>query len=435
MDWVACRAKSCLSVRSFREARQHLCGPRRIRLPLLLLTAASLAGCQSLKHTIEPERILPRPSETLPIDAKGGVSCDALQVDTASEIPTEIQSFIRARYCAERSTGDDQQRWIRRFVEKGVALSDRTCSLFFDDMEHRRVDAGYAQTNMNIAGTAVTAVLAASGNHTRSIFNVATALALGNAWFENYKTNFVLTPSLGKLHDSMYKNLRRPLSDEVLAKAKAKTNGYETLDEAVVDVQQYDQLCSHKAVVMYLEKAVENAEVTTFPSGIPAKNLAAANVLLAKLYKIAAPDGTEGFTAKQSALLYIIATADDATRKSVADAATKLAPELGPFIAKLMPKLPDMPVEVLTDLVSIGELLNYESDEQVRQTRLKVREELEAGKSTKDAKTTPAERRQAEDKRREDLARVFEAGKPRGPTTGRINFSYEMVRPSERVGR
>jgi hypothetical protein len=392
-----------------------------------------------MKHTIEPERILPLPSDSVSTEGlpttNGSVDC-ALNGATSGPIPTEIQGFVLARYCAERSGEEsDRQKWRRRFVERGVALSDRTCSLFFDEMEHRRVDAGYAQTNMNIAGTAVTAVLAASGNNARSVFNVATALALGNAWFENYKANYVLTPSLGKLHDSMNKKLRKPLSDAVLASAK---EGYDTLEAAVVDVQQYDQLCSHKSIVMYLEKAVENAEVEPFQPAVPTKDAAAAKVILAKLYKQASPTGTETFTDKQAAMLYIIATTDDATsRQSVANAAKKLAPEIEPFLKNLMPKLPEVPVDVLTDFTAVGKLLDFDGNADVRNARLALDQQVAADKSKNGGKlAAAASADQDERKRKEALTKAFEAGTLTKPaTTGRINFGYEMVKPSARSGR
>ncbi|WP_431262481.1 hypothetical protein ACQ859_20370 [Roseateles chitinivorans] len=259
-----------------------------LRLTTGALLALALSGCASLRHSIEPERILPLPGESVVVPKSltddNGVKC-ALAPSVASDgsIPTEVEQFSQAMYCAYTADASQQGPWIRRFVEKGVTLSDRACTLFFDTLERRRVDAAYAQTNMNIGGTAVTAILSAAGHNARSAFNVATALAFGNAWFENYKGNFVLTPQLGKLHEKLKTDLRKPIGDRI--RERAVDGDYATFDVAKSDLQEYDELCSHKAIVLLLERSVEAAQIRPFAVGPATADVEQAEVIEAELFR------------------------------------------------------------------------------------------------------------------------------------------------------
>ena len=346
--------------------------------------ALLLGGCGSLDRSIEPLRIIPLPSETIafPVSlASGGsANCTLAPVEAGGAIPSEMQLFAQAMYCAYTS-GSSTEPWVRRFVEKGIALSDQTCGLFFDTLERRRIDASYAQTNMNIGGTAVTAILVGAGHHARSAFNVATALALGNAWYENYKSNYVLTPQLGRLHRKLQTDVRRPIGDAM--KAKAAANQYASFDLAKGDVQSYDELCSHKSVIFLLEEAIAAAEIQTFNSAPTDNDSAQAEVLKERLYTLAAPEGTQAFAKGQVEQLYIVATTQNIDRrKKIADAVSRVDDAMKPYVASL--KLnEDAPVaEAVALLVGVGRLMRLDASPMVNQYRLQIEGLLNKGSET-----------------------------------------------------
>lgn len=353
-----------------------------LRLLTVGLAALVLTGCSSLKHTIEPDRILPLPSDSvsLPASLKSNstVNCALAPIMTGDgAIPTEIERFTQAMYCAYSSTSEQQVPWIRRFVEKGIALSDQTCGLFFDVLERRRVDASYAQTNMNIAGTAVTAVLSAAGHNARSAFNFATALAFGNAWFENYKGNYILTPQLGKLHEKLKTELRKPIGDRI--KEHAAAGEYTGFDLAKMDLQEYDELCSHKAVVLLLERSVEAAQIRTFATGPSSADNEQAEVLEADLYALANPGGSGTFAKGEVEELYVVAmTENKDRRKLVAKAIVKLDPKTEPYIKALKLDADTPEPRAVAYLASVGRLRQFNDSAKVRQYRLLVDEQVEA---------------------------------------------------------
>jgi hypothetical protein len=228
---------------------------------LSLLTS----GCMNLQRTLEPEPIFPNPSSTISVTNQVDCSRESGLPQEGSSIPAEITQFSVAMYCAyttQFSNPDEYKKWMVRFVDKGLALSDQTCGLFFDALEARRVEAAYSQTNMNLAGTAATAILALTGTHNRAIFNLATALTAGNAWFENYKANYIMTPQTRKIHDLIQYSLRDPIKADITR--MSVTGGYRSFDAAKQDIMKYDALCSHKVISDVVTEAVARAVVDRF---------------------------------------------------------------------------------------------------------------------------------------------------------------------------
>ena len=415
-----------------------------LRVMTVGVLAMLLAGCASFKHTVEPERILPPPGESVSLPATlktgNGVNC-ALAPATTSDgsIPTEIERFTQSMYCAYSSTSDQQAPWIRRFVEKGVALSDQTCGLFFDTLERRRVDAAYAQTNVNIGGTAVLAILSAAGHNARSAFNVATALAFGNAWFENYKGNFILTPQLGKLHEKLKTELRRPIGDRI--KERAAAGEYASFDIAKVDLQEYDELCSHKAVVLLLERSVEAAQIRTFTSGPSTTDVEQSDVLETEVYSLANPGGSGTFAKGEVEELYVVATTEGKERrKLVATAMVKLDAKMDPYIKALKLDMDTPEPRAVAYLASIGRLRQFGDSGKVRQYRLLVDEQVEAdqkpptgGSQSPSAGGPSPTGATSQSGIAEQKARVARMGAAKSVTSASgqsVKFGYEIVRPA-----
>ncbi|TXD95419.1 hypothetical protein FUT87_06510 [Mitsuaria sp. TWR114] len=371
-----------------------------------------------------------------------GVKCGLSPAATVDgSIPTEIERFTQAMYCAYSTDESQQGPWIRRFVEKGVTLSDQTCGLFFDTLERRRVDAAYAQTNMNIGGTAVTAVLSAAGHNARSAFNVATALAFGNAWFENYKGNFVLTPQLGKLHEKLKTELRKPIGDRI--KERAASGDYASFDLAKVDLQEYDELCSHKAIVLLLERSVEAAQIRTFATGPSSADVEQAEVLEAELFALANPGVSGAFAKGEVEELYVVAmTASKERRLLVAAAIAKLDPKTAPYLKNLKLDADAPEARGVAFLTSIGKLRLLNDSDKVRRVRLEVDLQVEADQKAAAAgggqPTTPAgpsavsAQSQAsptvdEQARARRLAAIRNSSPQKEQS---VRFGYEVVKPA-----
>lgn len=413
----------------------------RNRLATSLLFSFSLAGCGTVNRTIEPEPILPRPDESvsvpLVLTSDGKVQCQLAPIAADGSIPTEMQLFAQAAYCAYSQSGTATEPWIRRFVEKGIALSDRTCGLFFDSLERRRVDSAYYQTNMNVAGTAVTAILAAAGNNARSVFNVATALAVGNAWFENYKANYVLTPQLGKLHRKLQSEIRKPIGDAMREKSAA--NGYTSFDLAKSDLQSYDELCSHKAIVYFLEEAITVSKFETYGGGPSENDVAQADVLRNRLYAQAAPAAPGTFSKGQVEQLFVVANSQNVERrKQVAQLVSGQDAKVGEYI-KLLKFGEDVPdADAVALVISIGRLLKFSDSTMVRQYQLLVDQALDrktAAPVAASSASSPANPgleslvKSASSAKAEELARWSVVKSTTATSNAGVNFNVRGVRP------
>lgn len=338
-----------------------------VRCCACLCAAVVLAGCINLPRTTEPERIFPAPSAQAPIvDLPKGTDGKACSEGSTTVLqaaqPSELVQFAAIMQCAYLSqSGQEMTRrvWMTRFVDKGVALSNQTCELFFDELERRRIETSYAQTNFNITGTSVSAILALSQHHTRAIFNIATALTAGNAWFENYKSNYVLTPQLRKLHDLIQTQLRDPIGNQI--KARNLANGYTSFDDAKHDLMRYDALCSHKVIQDVINEAVAKAKMDGFSPGVSASVQEQVNMLIKDIYSQASKNAPGTFAQGEFEALYVLATSSVADRMVAAKAYAKDASvtmyitELG-FDGK---KSPD--TNVLTKFRYIGDLLGMDT--------------------------------------------------------------------------
>lgn len=407
----------------------------------ILVLAFLQTGCGTVIRTIEPEAILPTPKERIPIPSayvsNGAVNCVLSAVTVDGSIPAEMEQFSQAMYCAYTMTDASSTEWIRRFVEKGIGLSDQTCGLFFDSLEKRRVDTSYYQTNMNVAGTAVTAILVGAGHNARSAFNVATALAFGNAWFENYKANYVFTPQLGKLHMKLKTDVRKPIGNEM--KRLASLNQYASFDQAKLDLQSYDELCSHKSIIYLLEDVLSAAKIETFNAEVTQSDKDQADVLAANLYSLAEGSGATGaFSDMELQMLYVVATTQGTElRKLVAIFISSTDHRMERYIQKL--KLDkDVPDATgVATILSIGQFLRYGNSAAVRQYRSLASKAIEVKQAA--ATSSLATGANITDKGRAQPSVTATAGEiaswqavkvqPLVASGRGVNFNFRAVRP------
>lgn len=151
-------------------------------------------------------------------------------------------------------------------------------------VETRRREASFAQTNMNIAGAGITALLAVTpGQHSRSIFNVASLLTASNAVFENYKAQYVLTPDVQVVHDQV-KRLRDQKAGGMLTKAHAP-GGYKSYGEAKQELLNYENLCSAANIRKIVTESVQVAKFV-FDDGTPELRGLKADTALRELHKL-----------------------------------------------------------------------------------------------------------------------------------------------------
>lgn len=396
----------------------------------VVVTTAVLSlttGCSSLSLRIEPDPLLPSLSKEIDVSGivgTGTAVCSKENTVLNGKIPSELTHFSVATYCAYKETRPETY-WMDRFVTKGLGLSDDNCERFFNELELRRVEASYAQTNTNIAGTALTAVLAATDAHRRAIFNLATLLTAGNAWFENYKANYIMTPQLRKLHELVQGSLRDPIAAAILAKSQA--NGYRTFDEAKRDLLRYDALCSHKVVYDIVTQSVAKAEIKTFETPPDRSKVEKAIEVKKAIYQAAAGGATGvaagAFADGEFEGLYVLATTPAGDRVKAAKALVSLFPQIAPYVTKLGLDVATPAPPTLEKFQLAGEYLGLDATEKVRSLRAQIKAKV------------------AEDDKAAAAAAAAPPGTQAFPSTAMINEALarqakfiETLRAKEAVG-
>ena len=359
-----------------------------------------LGGCANMGRSVEPEPFLPPTKAPLDVGAlfqvkvdpstcqSGGAGMTFLKADAT--IHSDYTRFIAYAYCTQETEhlANEEtkkvvfQQHTQRFVELGIAVADGLCREYFDVLEGRRVEARYNQTNMNVAGGVITALLAAAGGHQRAVLNLATGLTAGNAWYENYKSNYVLTPELRKLYDKV-RQLQEKTSAEMRAQARpegptsATANRYNTYGAAKADLVEYADLCSHKVMVDILNKSLDMARFTTEDVATPSANRDAAEALNAELSGLAGNKDGLLFKAETLEELYVIVTRGGKLDEMIAaiNASDTLKPTLGVAVKGLKLDTPTGFAEARVRLVQIGKLLGF--GQGIERTRARLQAALD----------------------------------------------------------
>ena len=354
-------------------------GKMRIRSILVLTVLLMTAGCQS-QQLRGPTSLFPDPSAATPLASlkasNGEIACSPSgAIVQADGIPSEFTQFAILSYCSYIAGKDTfVANWQIDFIDKGISLANQTCDIYFGQMEAQRAGLSYAQTNMNITGSAVTAALAVSTNHSRAIFNTATFLTAGNAWFENYKANYILTPQLRKLHEKIQTQLRDPIAAQM--KAKSEAHDYRSFDDAKRDVMQYDRLCSTAVLQDVVAESVAKAEIQGYPA-VGKERTKKAEPVIESLYQIGGEGSAGTYTAGDVEQLFVVATiADPAERILAANALSEMSPKLKSHV-KALGLNADVPVPTVTEKFQyLGELLQYDISSDVAAFRALLAEHL-----------------------------------------------------------
>lgn len=344
--------------------------------------SVSLVGCSTAGLTA-PTPIFPAPDKQ--IDTSGfpanALNCDAptkapLLTDSKN-IPTEFVQFGVLGYCyySETDPATPKANQLQeKFVAKGITLADQTCDQFFNRMEAQRQGVEYSQANTNTAGTGIIAALSFSGNHVRSVFNTATLLSASNGFYENYKSNFILTPQLQKLREKVQVNLKDPIAEQM--RQKSRDHLYTSYDDAKQDLLRYERLCSHTVLQDIVTDMVTKTELIPYAGSVNgvATNPAAAKIA-AELYAIGSSDGAGQYSQGEIEVLYVIATIQDETaRKTAVQAAMKLYSKLLAHFSKLDLETGsnDSINGVRLKLYQLGAMLGLEGKSTVSDYRLKI---------------------------------------------------------------
>lgn len=278
------------------------------RYATVAMAVLALGGCATINDLLQtnPDPLFTAPNTALvlpsTVNGLGAPTTDCESKWLAAQttaIPSDVDRFTAAMSCSLRG-GPAQHA---RFVEVGRLLATRQCDVFLDSLEDKRVHTGYNQTNMNTLVAGAAAVLAKTGHHAQSIFNLATGAVAANALIDNYRANYVMTHSLYQLRKKIKEG--QLLLDTAIDAAIAHQS-FTSFDDAKQDLLDYGEWCSHKTLVDIINSALRDTKIS---AETPEQSLASKDkqALFEQAKLVDAKIKGKAFTDRQFSLLFALA--------------------------------------------------------------------------------------------------------------------------------
>lgn len=290
--------------------------PARVALyAVVAMGALALGGCATMNDLLQtnPDPLFTAPNTALvlPSTVRGlgtqTTDCEStwLAAQTTA-IPSDVDRFTAAMSCSLRG-GPAQHA---RFVEVGRLLATRQCDVFLDSLEDKRVHTGYNQTNMNTLVAGAAAVLAKTGHHAQSIFNLATGAIAANSLIDNYRANYVMTHSLYQLRKKIKEG---QLLLDTAIDAGIAHQSFTSFDDAKQDLLDYGDWCSHKTLVDIINTALRDTKISaeTAEQSLASKDKQA---LFEQAKLVDANIKGKAFTDRQFSLLFALAKMGSSVR-------------------------------------------------------------------------------------------------------------------------
>jgi hypothetical protein len=224
---------------------------------LLTALVVLVSGCQTW---------VPRP----PIASKTVYGPDAAaspgKIQQPQESPqkgvaqSELSHFL---YLDNKARQDGAQTEdLFKYLESGIALSDRLCADWFTALEDSRQTSEFRQGTFSISGTTTGALLGLFKAAPEEIGAVAALFGGIDSWFNMGKATFFLTPKIGTLQEKL-SSLRREMSDEAVGNARTWAS-YQAAYRFLID---YGKTCTALELQRFVDSATELAKYEWKPRG------------------------------------------------------------------------------------------------------------------------------------------------------------------------
>lgn len=225
------------------EAMNRIVGP--------VLAAALLCGCSRSNFGLFGEQIDPaRVDEAA--DSPGAIALQG-SIPTSGITLPETATF--ASYYKLSATKPADAGLASAFLQSGITLSDRLCSVWFVRLGRAQARADNETSNLASLGALTSALLGFGSVNPRVIGGVASAFLFGHQVLSADQASFIVAPDIGAVQSSIV-GKQRILAAQLVSDAQSGKMNFWTAERNLIN---YDDQCSHLAVKNFVTNSVKAA--------------------------------------------------------------------------------------------------------------------------------------------------------------------------------
>jgi len=225
------------------------------------ILAITLSGCSNkiglFGEQIDPDKV----DETKPANpfAANTVHLDIVQGDLSKVAPSQNVTF--AGYWQQAANTPSDATLAREFMVSGMAVSDRQCLAWFEQLGQAQAKAGATADDLSGLGQLSATLMGLANASSGSIGGVSAGFLFGKQVISADTNAFIVTPDIGTVKAQIVQ-LRAQLAQRY--KANALLPGFDYF-QALQDLYDYDDQCSHLSVKKFVSDAVATAKNSQNP--------------------------------------------------------------------------------------------------------------------------------------------------------------------------
>ncbi|TAL02114.1 MAG: hypothetical protein EPO08_07840 [Rhodospirillaceae bacterium] len=270
-----------------------------LAIVFVFVCAITLSGCADGKFGIFGERIDP-----VKIDE---TSNEPIVTALQGNIPTGgipiAEKYTFVGYLKESAADPTNNNKAVALLKSGIVLSNRLCSLWFEQIGQAQARAGATSDDISSFGALTSTILGLANTDSKAIAAVSGTFLFGKQIISSDQANFIVAPDLGATKSAIT-GKRLVQANGLVADAEAKNIDYWWTLRNLID---YDDQCSHLAVKNFVSDAVAKSDPSKSQPGSGGQNsntqadtsadqgvVVSTGHALAGLFKASTPDLTAG---------------------------------------------------------------------------------------------------------------------------------------------
>jgi hypothetical protein len=238
---------------------------QRISTILALMPILIVAGCHTIPAILNPARIDDSPVALYGGAAPKNIELFAGNLDEITKNAISEKAFFPTWLAAAKAQKqDDASSTAQSMLLRGIALSDRLCSAWFQKLAEAQAKMAFERDAVSSVGGLAASIMGLSGTGAPAVAGVAAATGFGQQLIDSASANFIVAPDIGLIQD-LVTQLRAAMVAELTARTPI------TYDDVLIQLVAYDNTCTHTKVKQLVNQSVTNSTKTAATDGTAAE--------------------------------------------------------------------------------------------------------------------------------------------------------------------
>ncbi len=226
---------------------------------LVIVAGLLLCGCTDANsglfgEQIDPSRVDESADSPGAIALQGGLSSKGIALPEAA-------TFVG--YYKASATKPADASLASAFLQSGITLSDRMCSVWFVRLGRAQARADNVTSDLASLGSLTSTLLGFGRVNPRIIGGIASAFLFGHQVLSSDQTAFIVAPDIGAVQSAIVTK-QKTLAAQLVSDAQSGKMNFWTAERNLIN---YDDQCSHLAVKNFVTSSVKAAaEAKTSPA-------------------------------------------------------------------------------------------------------------------------------------------------------------------------